>query len=233
MSSDAPAARVARRRDRLRVATLRSVVALVVAIVLGWLSGQLWAGVVRLPTYTIGKDGSARTSERGLAEYFNADAWYILIGTIAGLLLGWLVWRLLRRWGWPVAVVAALCGLVGAGVALWTGLSIGPGSFTDRLAAGKPGDVIEVALELRARSAVLVWVMAAITPTLLLASLGPEDPDEPLLGDELVRRPQLTGSSPGEGGEAGPRGGAEVIWRDPDLQPTASSRDEHDLQPPG
>ncbi len=48
---------------------LRGLVAyLVIAAVIGGLAGLVWNGVTDLPTYTIGSDGSASITERGLAS---------------------------------------------------------------------------------------------------------------------------------------------------------------------
>jgi hypothetical protein len=145
---------------------------------LGALAGVVWEAVVHLPTYRVAADGGASTSERGLAAYVGADAWYSLIGAVGGLALGVVAWRRLHRLGWPVVLVATLTATA-AGLVCWAvGVRLGPGDFSSRLAAAPPDALVPIALELRARSALLVWPFLAVLPILLASSLG-ADEEEP------------------------------------------------------
>lgn len=152
--------------------------ALVLALVCGALAAVFWAGVVSLPTYQVEADGSAFTTERGLAAYFASDAWYCFAATVVGAGLGVVAWRWFRSLGWPVALIAGAVSLV-AGLVCWqVGQLLGPGPFDERLAAAKPGDVVPIALELHATSAIALWPFVAVGAVLLFSSLGP-DPDAP------------------------------------------------------
>ena len=144
----------------------------------GALAGVIWQAVVVLPTYTIGAQGAAATTERGLASYIGGDAWFVVCALVAGIGLGVLGWRLFGRAGWPVVPVVVLVTLA-AGLVCWVvGQHLGPGPFEARLSAAAPGDVVPIELTVRARAALVTWPLFGIVPVLLAASLG-RDEEEP------------------------------------------------------
>lgn len=143
---------------------------------LGALSGVGWRAVTDLPTYKVVDGGGAVTSERGLAGYIAADAWFVVCGVVVGLVVGLLAWRWFSSVGWPVVVLTVVVG-AGAGLLCWAvGYRVGPGSFAVRLAAAQPGDLVPIDLTVRARAALLVWPLFAVIPVLLGSSLG-RDPE--------------------------------------------------------
>ena len=143
---------------------------------LGALSGVVWRAVTDLPTYQVVDGGGAVTSERGLAGYIAADAWFVVCGVVVGLVVGLLAWRWFSSVGWPVVLLTVLVGAA-AGLLCWAvGYRIGPGSFAVRLAAAQPGDLVPIDLTVRARAAFLVWPLFAVIPVLLGSSLG-RDPE--------------------------------------------------------
>ena len=142
---------------------------------LGALAGVAWQAVVVLPSYTIGAQGGASTTERGLAGYIGGDAWFVVCALVAGIVLGVLGWRLFGRTGWPVVPLVVLV-TVAAGLVCWdVGQHLGPGPFEARLAAAGPGDVVPIELTVRARAALVTWPLFGIIPVLLAASLGRDD----------------------------------------------------------
>jgi hypothetical protein len=144
----------------------------------GALAGVLWWRIVRLAVYTVGADGRATTSERGLTEFFAGDAWFCVIGVVLGAGLGVLGWLRFRTAGWVLVPVLAGAALV-AGLMCWAvGVQLGPGDFTQRLAAARPGDLVPIELTLRAPVALVSWPFAAVIPVLLGSSLGRDD-EEP------------------------------------------------------
>jgi hypothetical protein len=157
---------------------------------LGAAAGVVWWLLTDLPTFRVVNGGGAVTSERGLAGYIAADAWFVVCGAVVGLVVGVLAWRWFGRTGWPVVLVTVLVGAA-AGLVCWAvGYLLGPGAFAARLAAARPGDLVPVELTVRARSALLVWPLLAVVPVLLGTSLG-RDPD---VDDQTDARPDEPGA---------------------------------------
>ncbi|GAA1431217.1 hypothetical protein GCM10009616_17810 [Microlunatus lacustris] len=164
---------VARTPRPARPAAVAAFVAL--GLGLGAAAGVVWEAVVELPTYTVNQQGGAATSERGLTAVIGSDAWFCLLGALLGLLLGLVGWRRLRSVGWPLVLLVVLTATAAGLMAWWVGTVLGPGPFNPRLAAAGPGDVVPVALELRAPASLLVWPFLAVVPVLLGSSLGRDD----------------------------------------------------------
>jgi hypothetical protein len=172
-----------------RPSTLRFAVRLgclsALALGLGAAAGVAWWGIVTPPVYHVSNDGGASTTERGLAGYIGGDAWFVALGLVVGVGLGWLAWRRFHSIGWPIVPVVLVLA-VAAGLVCWfVGYHLGPGDFTKRLAAAKPGDIVPIELTLRTRAALLTWPFFAVVPVLLGSSLGRDD-EEPR---PIFRRP--------------------------------------------
>ena len=149
------------------------------SVVVGGLAAVFWAMIVDLPAYKILSDGSATITERGLTEIVASDVWFVIIGALVGAGLGLVTWKWFRTLGWPTALLAVGAGLL-AGVVCWqVGTLLGPGSFAERLTGARPGALVPIPLDLRSLSALAVWGFGAVTPVLLVSSLGPDDEDHP------------------------------------------------------
>lgn len=145
--------------------------------VVGGLAAVFWAAVVTVPTWRIQSDGSALMTERGVTEIAASDVWFVITGALVGVGLGLVTWKWFRPLGWPTALLAVGSGLL-AGIVCWqVGQVLGPGPEAERLANALPGTVVPAALQLRSLSALAVWGFAAVTPVLLVSSLGPDEED--------------------------------------------------------
>ena len=165
---------VRREMFRRRV-SLRAVAYTVVVVLAGLIAGLVWKLVTDPPAYTVGEDGTAAITDRGLGRFFAADAAFVVVGLIAGIALGTLAWQWLRDLGWPVALIAAAGAAVGALIAWRFGMMIGFNHFAERIAAAQPGDTVPIDLALHTPTAWVVWPFAALTPVLLYSALGHED----------------------------------------------------------
>jgi hypothetical protein len=161
-------------------------------LALGAATGVFWWLLVKPPAYEVNSNGGATTSERGLAEFIAADAWFCAIGLVVGLLIGLAAWRWLRTLGWTIVLVVLLCATASALTCWLVGYRLGPGDFSARLAAAQPGDLVPIPLTLRARASLLAWPFFAIIPVLLGSSLGRDD-EEPR---PLRRRKARSGHQP-------------------------------------
>jgi hypothetical protein len=146
------------------------------SIVVGALVALFWASVVQLPEYRILSDGSAYINERGLVEFVTVDAWYVICAVIVGPGIGYVAWRWFKPLGWPVALIAAAAGILTGAVCWWCGGMFGPGALDTRLAAAQPGDLVPIALDLRAWPALFAWPFAAVAPVMVISCFA-TDPE--------------------------------------------------------
>ncbi|RCK71117.1 hypothetical protein DT076_01210 [Desertihabitans brevis] len=173
-------------------------------LLVGALSGLVWWAVVDLPGYVIAADGRAATTERGLAQHFGSDAWFVLIGAVAGLLLGLVAWWRLVRIGWPVIPLALVGATVAALLCWMVGHALGPGDFAARLSAAQPGETVPIQLTLGAPVSLVVWPFFATIPILLWSSLAPDaEQPAPLLArraraERRGRHEAVAGVLPGD-----------------------------------
>ena len=104
------------------LAILRSSLLVVgMGVVLGGLAAPIWHSMVTLPTYTVGSDGAASTTEKGLTQVFSTDAVYCLVGLIVGLIIGFLSWVLMRRRGAWGVLAAGVSSCLSALACWWVG----------------------------------------------------------------------------------------------------------------
>ncbi|GGL54805.1 hypothetical protein GCM10011575_11470 [Microlunatus endophyticus] len=165
---------------------------LLLCVLIGIGAGVLWERITDLPGYTVAQNGTATTTERGLAGFISGDASFAAIGFFVSIGLGIIAWKWFGRLGWPVVIVAIVGPICAALVCWWVGYKLGPGDFDPRLAAARPGDFVPITLTVRTPVALLVWTFGALIPVLLRASLG-RDPEESSLPRRGRRRTDPNG----------------------------------------
>lgn len=147
---------------------------LVGCVLLGAVASLAWALPAHRPGYLVAENLRASISERGLAEVFAADALFVIVTGVLGILAGVASWLLFHRRGWVVCLLA-IVGAALAALAVWrVGLLVGEQGFSERLATANPGDLVPIDLELHAVAALLVAPFLAITPVMLFAAFWPE-----------------------------------------------------------
>ncbi|MGZ4437080.1 MAG: hypothetical protein ACXVW6_05545 [Nocardioidaceae bacterium] len=151
-------------------------VVLGIFVLLGVACGVLWWLLVDPATFT----KVARGGEMGdvqLGRRFGADAWYVVLGSVAGLPAGAaLTW-------WRSRDYLLTSGLVAVGSVLAAALSavvgrvLGPGDPNVALATAARGTQVPVPLEVTAHVAYLVWPIAALAGALLVLWSKPLEPE--------------------------------------------------------
>lgn len=158
--------------ERLRVASAAGLFAAATGPVLAtawWLLA---------PRVEIGiEDGSFSTPAQATADWFGAEAWFLMLGAGLGLLaglVGFLRWR--QR---PVAALLglALGLLVAATLAWWLGGLLGPDDVADQLAGSSVVDVVVQPLGLRATGVLLVPAIVAVAAFGAMAAAAPPVPE--------------------------------------------------------
>ena len=147
----------------------------VICLLAGLVTGLIWRLVVTRPGYVVNADGGASTTERGLTEFFAADADFTIIGAIAGILLGLVAWFWFGHRGW-ITVPLAIAGSVLAALVCWQfGVLLAGNTFESTLARAEVGQTVRIDLKLSATSAVWVWALFAVAPVLLISSLSRDE----------------------------------------------------------
>jgi len=145
---------------RSRVARDVALVVLVhlaVAVAIGLLVPHL----ADLPQVVRTADGISST-EVEVTKRFDDDGWLIVLGVVAGLLLGWV----LQRWRGTHEVVTllaiALAAFLGALLAGWVAEATGPADAAAVLADASVGTTATMPVVIDSRVAYLVWPLASV-----------------------------------------------------------------------
>ncbi len=163
-------ARLTRRRLANRLGLLGLTV-----LVLGILAAIAWKLTAPTPSVTVSGDGTAAVTNRTMAEYFGADADFMIIGMFAGLGLGAMCWRWLKPLGWPIAFVSVAAGMIAALVAWRVGVLLGPHDFDQRIAQAASGQQVAIDLTLRTPTAWLSWPLGSVLTVLLYSAFGGDE----------------------------------------------------------
>lgn len=171
-------------RKRPGSATADVAVVLGANLALGMVCAVAWWLLTDLPEFTKAAGGGGSMGELQLAERFNADGWFAVIGALAGFLAGvGLSW-----WRSRDPLLTTLLVVAGSGLAAWVtatlGGLLGPGDPDAALAAAPPGQTVPAELAVHASAAYLVWPIAALLGTLMVlwsppAAGGGRTPDRP------------------------------------------------------
>ena len=159
---------------------------LVICLIGGLLAGFIWNVVVVRPEYVMGDDSVATITERGLTNFFVADAWFVVIGLIGGALIGWLAWLRYARRGWMVVPIAVVGAALAAVLTWGFGTFLDSGDFDSRLAEATSGQHIPIELALRAKAALVVWPLTSVLAVLIGASLSDDEAGPGLLMLSLI-----------------------------------------------
>lgn len=149
-----------------------------IGIALGALTGVVWWLIAPTEEWTIVEGGELVPADVDFDAWFGADAWFLVLGAIAGAFLALLSWQ--RGRAQPVALVVGV--VIGAGLLAamaWTlGGVLGPPDPESVAATADPGTTVSGALGVRALGVLFTPALAALTlMVLLLASVRVVDRD--------------------------------------------------------
>jgi hypothetical protein len=149
-------------RRQGRAAAAGFAVALIGSAVIGLLAGLIWGEVAPRALLQEISTGTAELVNVETRAYIGADAWFCLIGAVAGLLTGILGYRFLITRRGPGGRAAVTAGLVlgavaGSFVMLWLGGRIGLSGYDHELASSRNGTMFYQDLALGAKSALVFW----------------------------------------------------------------------------
>ena len=166
-----------------RGAVIGFVVALAGSAVLGLAGGLAWGELAPRVLLQEVAAGTAQVVNPETRAFIGADAWFCLIGAVAGLLSGVIGYRagIARRAATTRAAVTA--GLIGGAVAggfvmLWLGQRIGLPAYHHQLAGAAVGATFSASLGLGAKSALAFWpLLTALVIVLAEVSGRQQQPD--------------------------------------------------------
>ena len=150
--------------------------ALAGSVLLGAVAGLIWVAVAPTPLLREIAPGEAELISAESSAFIVADAWFVLITAVGGLITGVLGYRFLVRRAGPAAAAGLVLGAVAAALAaLWVGDNIGLGTYQHLLASSPTGASFHASLALGAKSALALWPLCT-SGVILLAESGGRRP---------------------------------------------------------
>ena len=136
------------------------------------MAGLIWVAVAPTPLLREIAQGEAELINAESSAFIMADAWFVLITAVGGLITGVLGDRLLVRRAGPAAAAGLVLGAVAAALAaLWVGDNLGLGTYHHLLASSPVGASFHASLALGAKSALALWPLCT-SGVILLAESG-------------------------------------------------------------
>ncbi len=134
--------------------------------ILGIPAAYIWALAAPRALAQVVSRGAADVVNAETTAFIAADAWFVLIATVGGLLTGILGYRYVvrRRDGahGPAAALGLILGGLGAtAIMWWIGVNHGRASFHHALLTKPDGTYLHASLSLGAKSALIFWPLFA------------------------------------------------------------------------
>jgi len=140
--------------------TLALLIPLAATAVIGVPAGYIWALLAPRALAQVASRGAAQVVNPETTAFIAADAWFVLIAAIGGLLTGIAGYLLLvRRHGAPAALGLILGGLAAAALMMWIGDNYGHAAFQHRLLTDRAGTYLHSSLSLGSKGALAFWPM--------------------------------------------------------------------------
>jgi hypothetical protein len=138
--------------------------ALAGSALLGLVGGLIWGEAAPRAMLQEISTGTAELVNAESSAFLGADAWFVGISVVAGLLTGLAGYRFLvaraSQWARVAATVGLILGALAAAlVMLWLGERIGLSTYNQDLASSAKGTLFPASLALGAKSALVFWPM--------------------------------------------------------------------------
>lgn len=158
-------------RDSLRPALVQLALAVAVLAAVGVVAGAVWQWVWTPPTGVVLDHRWVADSEASLRGTFSATGWYVVVGSVAGLVGGALVALFLDR----VPLVTLLGVVLGSALGAWlmfvVGVALGPADPQGLAGAADEGTRLPAALAVSGASPFIALPAGALI-ALTLVFLG-------------------------------------------------------------
>ena len=134
--------------------------------ILGIPAGYIWALLAPRALARVVSHGAANVVNAETTAFIAADAWFVLIATVGGLLTGILGYLYVVRrrdgaHGAPAALGLILGGLAATAIMWWIGDNYGHASFRHALLTKPAGTYLHASLSLGSKSALIFWPLFA------------------------------------------------------------------------
>ncbi len=150
------------------------------------MAGLIWVAVAPTPLLREIAQGEAELINAESSAFIMADAWFVLITAVGGLITGVLGDRLLVRRAGPAAAAGLVLGAAAAALAaLWVGDNLGLGTYHHLLASSPVGASFHASLALGAKSALALWPLCT-SGVILLAESGRRTAKERIAKEEAA-----------------------------------------------
>lgn len=157
--------------DWLKPVWVQFLVAVAVLAAFGALAGVVWQWVWTPPVGVVLDHEWVPVSETSISQQFSATGWYVVVGSIAGLLAGALVALVLDRSPLVTLLGVVLGSLLGAWLMYVVGVALGPADHQELARTAEEGTRLPRALSVSGASP---WVAlpAGAMVSLALVFLG-------------------------------------------------------------
>jgi hypothetical protein len=143
---------------------------------LGLPMAALWHAVAPTPLVAVGAAGPTIAETSGKA-WIGGDAWFAVIGVVAGLVCAFAAYRWSREHGVAVVVGLAVGGMCAALIMWRLGGWLGPDSLSSQSHGGKTLGTYHLPLQLRAKGVLFAWPLFSVIASFgLVAGLQRPEP---------------------------------------------------------
>lgn len=168
-----PAEQTGRVRKTAPSAGRAAVETVVISVAVGLLVGVAWRLIAPEVVVEV-TDGNTALLPLEARRLFTVDAWFAILGGVAGLLVTLVMFTRHRHRHRPLATLAGLVagGVLGSFVAWRLGRLLGPEPLDQRVADAADGARLPLQLDLEATGVLLVWPVVAVVAVLVITALS-------------------------------------------------------------